>query len=143
MRAGILHKVITDVTSCHICHILLVTSKSLVLSTVEGRSVNTSRQGFGGCLKVRLLQSPFISTEWSHRICTQLKTMNPWLYKLLPAKSFQLKQLIESRSQTSYLLLLGVPMLGSASCSYLIKYFFNPGSAVRILHIFILCHVRM
>lgn len=123
MRAGILHVVITEVTSSHFCHILLVKSKSLVPSTVQGRSVNTSRQGFGGYLKVRILQSPFISTEWSHRICTQLKTMSPWLYKLLPAKSFHLKQLIEPRSQTSCLLLLGVPVLDLSSCSYLIKYF--------------------
>lgn len=51
VRAGILHNVITEVTSCHFCHILLVRSKSLVLSTVEGRSINTSRQDPGAVLK--------------------------------------------------------------------------------------------
>lgn len=95
MAVSILHNMITDVTSCPFCHILLARSKSLVPPTLKGKSMNTRRRGLSGHVKVSPPRSSVISTGWSHRIYTQLKAMNFFfLYQLFPATSSHLEQLI-------------------------------------------------
>lgn len=93
MGVSISHNVITEVASHHFVCILLVRSKSLVPSTLKGKGMNTRSQGLRGHLQVSPPPS-FISTGWSHGICTQLKALDLFLYKLLPSRSSHLEQLI-------------------------------------------------
>lgn len=93
MGVSILHNMITDLTSCPFCRILLARSKSLVPCTLKGKSMNTRRRGLWGHVQVSPQKSSVISTGWSHRIYTQLKAMNLFFIPF-PATSSHLEQLI-------------------------------------------------